>query len=75
MLRFLAVLVLFAVCTTEAASRMGKSTYACSKKAATNAYDWEIKYLPITEATDDCEVPDSIICIFLIRMCRRTNDS
>jgi len=53
-MRFLAGLLLIAVCTTDAASRMGKSTYACSKKAATNAYDWEIKYLPVTEATDDC---------------------
>jgi len=37
-----------------AGSRIGKSTYACSKKAATNAYPWEIKYLPVEEADDDC---------------------
>jgi len=49
------VLLLIAACTSDATSNMGKSTYACSEKAATNAYDWEIKYLPVTESTDDCE--------------------
>merc|ERR1711865_1169072 len=49
------VLLLIAACTSDATSNMCKSTYACSEKAATNAYDWEIKYLPVTEAHDDCE--------------------
>lgn len=33
---------------------ISKSTYACSKSAATNAFGWLTKYLPVDEAADDC---------------------
>lgn len=53
-------LFLAALATVEAfpppsgGSRIDKSTYACSQSAATNAFAWEMKYLPVEEADDDC---------------------
>ena len=41
--------------TSQPTTRIGKSTYACSKNAATKAYAWETKYLPVEEADDDCK--------------------
>lgn len=55
-----------------AGNGISKSTYACSESAATSAFAWLMKYLPVEEANDDC--PDrSCTCGEQSRVALQTN--